>query len=212
MSENSLDKDALRYLHSNIYDFKSTAEHVESEIKRLGIRGDSWEAVPGMEDRTQHEVWVSMKTVSHFNLGVALELMLKFFLFRNNSPVPINHSLAELYDDLPAQDRQNLESIHGTILRASREKYDMMVFVNRGSQTAELPAEPPSRRNYSLRGYFEYFDQDFRLWEKRYSWERVRDGKWRHYLIDISAFVELINCAMRDIQRDQIAWPRIEDK
>ena len=71
-----------------------------------------------MEDRTQHEVWVSMKTVSHFNLGVALELMLKFFLFRNNSPVPINHSLAELYDDLPVQDRQNLESIHGTILRA----------------------------------------------------------------------------------------------
>ena len=205
MSEGSLDKDALRYLHSNIYDFKSTAEHVESEIRRLGIHGDSWEAVPGMEDRTHHEVWVSMKTVSHFNLGVALELMLKLFLFRNRSTVPTNHSLAELYDEIPARDRQKLDSIHRAIFRTSREKFNMMVFVSRESSTAELPPEPPSRRNYSLRGYFEYFDQDFRLWEKRYSWERVRDGKWRHYLIDISAFVELINRVMRDVPRDQAA-------
>ena len=158
-----------------------------------------------MEGRTHHEVWVSMKTVSHFNLGVALELMLKLLLFCNNGTVPKNHSLTELYDELPAQDRQKLDSIHGAIFRTSREKFDMMVFVSRESQTAELPPEPPSRRDYSLRGYFEYFDQDFRLWEKRYSWERVRDGKWRHYLIDISAVVELINRVMRDNPRDQVA-------
>lgn len=205
MSKGSLDRDALRYLHSNINDFKSTAEHVEAEIERLGIHGDSWETVPGMEDRTHHEVWVSMKTVSHFNLGIALELMLKFLLFRNKSNVPFSHSLAQLYDNLPPQDRQKLDSIHGAILKTSREKFDMMVFVSRESQAAELPPEPSSRRNYSLRGYFEYFDQDFRLSGKRYSWERVRDGKWRHYLIDISAFVELINRVMRDIPRDQVA-------
>ncbi len=182
MSNRSLDKDALRYLHSNIYDFKSTAEHVESEIKRLGIHGDNWEAVPGMEGRTHHETWVSMKTVSHFNLGVALELMLKLLLFRNKSNIPTNHSLVELYDELPERDQEKLESIHGVIFRTSQEKFNMMVFISRESQTAKLPPEPPSRRNYTLRGYFEYFDQDFKLWEKRYSWERVRDGKWRHYL------------------------------
>lgn len=205
MSEGSLDRAALRYLHSNIGDFKSTAEHVESEIERLGIHGDSWEAVSGMEDRTHHEVWVSMKTVSHFNLGVALELMLKLLLFRNSSVIPTIHSLTKLYDELPERDRQKLDSIHGDILRSSREKFDMMVFVSKESQTAELPPEPPSRRNYSLRGYFEYLDEDFKLWENRYLWERVRDGRWRHYLIDISAFVELINRVMREIPRDQIA-------
>ena len=205
MSKGSLDRDALRYLHSNIDDFKSTAEYVESEIRRLGIHGDSWETVSGMEDRTHHEVWVSMKTVSHFNLGVALELMLKLLLFRNSSDIPTIHSLTKLYDELPERDRQKLDSIHGDILRSSREKFDMMVFVSKESQTAGLPPEPPSRRNYSLRGYFEYLDEDFKLWENRYLWERVRDGKWRHYLIDISAFVELINRVMRDIPRDQTA-------
>ena len=40
------------------------------------------------------------------------------------------------------------------------------------------------------------------LWQKRYSWELVGKGRWRHYLSDISVFVELIDRVMRDIGRD----------
>ena len=39
------------------------------------------------------------------------------------------------------------------------------------------------------------------LWLKRYSWESVDEGRPRHYLSDISVFVELINRVMREIDR-----------
>ena len=38
-------------------------------------------------------------------------------------------------------------------------------------------------------------------WQKRYQWKLADKGCWRHYLIDISVFVELIKYVMRDIQR-----------
>ena len=39
------------------------------------------------------------------------------------------------------------------------------------------------------------------LWQKRYSWELIDKRFWRHYVSDISVFVELINRVMRDIER-----------
>ncbi|MXY66285.1 MAG: hypothetical protein F4206_01095 [Gammaproteobacteria bacterium] len=68
-----MDTAAYRLLYDYIHDFKTTAVHVESEIRRHGIRSDSWEEVAGMKGRAHHDMWVSMKTVSHFNLGIALE-------------------------------------------------------------------------------------------------------------------------------------------
>jgi len=75
---------AFRLLYDNIHDFKTTAMHVDSEIRRLGVRDDGDDAVQGMGGRTHREMWESMKAVSHFNLGTALELMLKLLLFLNN--------------------------------------------------------------------------------------------------------------------------------
>lgn len=69
----TMDTAAYRLLYDYIHDFKTTAVHVESEIRRHGIRSDSWEEVAGMKGRAHHDMWVSMKTVSHFNLGIALE-------------------------------------------------------------------------------------------------------------------------------------------
>ena len=72
-------------------DFKGAAEHVESEIRRLGILYDSWEEMLGTEGRIHHEMWVSYKTVSHFNIGTALELMLKLILHLQNIPIVSRH-------------------------------------------------------------------------------------------------------------------------
>ena len=75
----TMERAAYRLFYDNIHDFKTVAMHVESEIKRLGIRSDSDDPVPGMKGRTHCDMWVSMKSVSHFNLGTALELMLKSY-------------------------------------------------------------------------------------------------------------------------------------
>ena len=84
---------AYHLSYDNIHDFKATAIHVESEIRRHGLRDNSFDAVPGMNGRKHHDMWVSMKTVSHFNLGIALESMLKLLLFLNKIPMPRHHFL-----------------------------------------------------------------------------------------------------------------------
>ena len=74
----------FRLLYDNIHNFKTTAMHVDSEIRRLGLLNDGDDAVQGTEGGPRGEMWESMKAVSHFNLGTALELMLKLLLLPNN--------------------------------------------------------------------------------------------------------------------------------
>ena len=187
---------AFRLFYDNIHDFKTTAAQVESEIRRHGIRSDSEEEVPGMNGRTHHDMWASMKTVSHFNLGIALESMLKLLLFLNKTRIPHQHRLAELHDAIPPKCQKQLETIYHDSRAVLPQGYELVAFLN-----AATPTRPPDRDILSLRGFLDYLDQDVMLWQKRYSWELADKGCWRHYLSDISVFVELIERVMRDIRR-----------
>ena len=196
---------AYHLLYDNIHDFKTTAIHVESEIRRHGLRDNSFDAVPGMNGRRHHDMWVSMKTVSHFNLGLALELMLKLLLCLNNVPldkIPRNrrHCLTKLHDAIPAKYQKQLESTYQASRGILPEGYELIAFINTASPTPTTPG-PPNRKISSLRNFFEYFDEDVILWQKRYSWELIEEKRYRHYLSDISVFVELINRVMQDIRR-----------
>ena len=191
---------AYHLSYDNIHDFKATAIHVESEIRRHGLRDNSFDAVPGMNGRKHHDMWVSMKTVSHFNLGIALESMLKLLLFLNKIPMPRHHFLAKLHDAIPAKYQKQLESTYQASKSVLPEGYELIAFINAASPTPASPG-PPNRDISSLKGFFEYFDEDVILWQKRYSWELIEEKRWRHYLSDISVFVELINRVMQDIRR-----------
>lgn len=205
--EKKPEKDAIRFLHDNIHDFKNTAEHVESEIRRLGILYDSWEEVPGTEGRIHHEMWVSLKTVSHFNLGTALELMLKLMLFLNNITLKDVrgkqlHSLTRLYDTLPENDRLKLDALYRGIRKDYPDQFAVSGFVNRPHNSPGSSYRSPSTSILFLSGFLEYWDQYIKWWTTRYSWELVRDQEWRYYFNDFSPFVELINRTMRDMPRD----------
>ncbi len=191
---------AIRLFYDNIHDFKTTALHVESEIKRYGISSDSDDAVPDTGGRTHHDMWVSMKTVSHFNLGTALELMLKLLLSLNNKPLPNHHILTKLHDEVPDKYQKQLESTYQASKGVLPDGFELIAFFNAASPTT-APTPPLNRDISSLRGFFEYFDEDVILWQKRYSWELVEKGKWRHYISDISVFVELINRVMCGIEK-----------
>ena len=197
---------AYRLLYDSIHDFKTTAFRVESEIKRHGIdESKGGGDVPGMKGRTHHDMWVSMKTVSHFNLGTALELMLKLLLFLNKTPlgrIPKHrrHLLTILHDAIPEKYQKQLESTYQASRSVLPEGYKLIAFINSASPTPP-PEGAPNRDILSLRGFFEYLDEDVILWQKRYSWELVEEKRWRHYLSDISVFVELINRVMAGIKR-----------
>ena len=196
---------AHRHLYDNIHDFKTTAMHVESEIRRLGIRSDSDEEVPSMKGRRHMEMWRSMKTVSHFNLGIALELMLKLLLHLNRIDLTEvlrskeGHLLTKLHNAIPKLYQGQLESTFQASRCVLPGGYTLVAFINTPSHAP--PLTPQNRDISSLHGLFEYFDEDMQWWQKRYSWEQIEKGYWCHYLSDISVFVELINRVMSDIKR-----------
>lgn len=191
---------AYRLLYDNIHEFKATAMYVEAEIRRHGIRSDGNNAAPGMSGRTHHDMWVSMKTVSHFNFGIALELMLKLLLFLNKIPIPHCHFLVELYNAILEKYQKQLEATYQESRNCLPNDDKLIAFINTASPTS-TPSSPPNRDMSNLRGFFEYFDEDVILWKKRYSWELVEEQRWRQYLSDLSVFVEFINRVMREIER-----------
>ena len=91
------------HLHSSVYDYESTAILVESEIKRLGIRHDSKGYIPSMKSRRYVDAWLSIKAVSHFNLGTSPELMLKIIMVNTGEDIQHTHTLVSLYDSLPTE-------------------------------------------------------------------------------------------------------------
>ncbi len=190
--------DSYNLLYDNIHDFKKTAALVESEIKRLNIESNNLNPVPGT-GRLHQNMWESMKTVSHFNIATALELMLKLLLFLNNKKIDREHRLALLYKALPSKCRRQLEGI----FKESNKTYPenrIIVLKNTDSET-EQPIRPQEKDISTLEKMFEYFDEDVLLWQKRYSWEFIEKKRWRHYISNISVFIELINRVMSKIKR-----------
>ena len=190
--------DAFRHLTDNIQDFKTTAILVESEIGRLGLSCNSKDVVDGTNGRLHRDMWTSMKTASHFNIEIALELTFKLILRMNEIVVPTGHKghrLSYLFDGMPAMCRQNLEDIYQKFRKAPEE------LVGMASANSQTPPSLPAVDLSSLRGFLEYLDDYVRLWEKRYSWELVDKGDWRHYLLDISVLAELINDVLRESRK-----------
>ena len=192
---------ALKLLYDNVHDFKTTARHIEEEIARYGIRDDCKDVVPEAGERIHYEMWVSMKTVSHFNLGISLELMLKLLLYGNRKKPPPTHSLRDLYGALPDHVQSKLDSCYVKSFSQSVVDPDLVVFgapLPGGGPPEELL---PKRNIGCLQGLLDYFDQDMIVWQKRYSWELIGKDKWLHYMSNISVVVDFINRVMRNVHR-----------
>ena len=133
-----MERAAYRLFYDNIHDFKTTAVHVESELARHGIRSDGDDPVAGMKGRTHRDMWASMKTVSHFNLATALELMLKLLLFLNNVPLERipkgrRHLLTRLHDEIPEKYQKQLESTFQASRNVLPDGWELIAFINTAS-------------------------------------------------------------------------------
>ena len=192
--------------HDSVRSFNATARLAELEIKRRGIRSDSYEPVPNGDGLTHHDAWAAWKNVSHFNLGTALELLLKLLLFLNKAEIPKGpegHQLVKLYGRIPPKYQAQLNDVFQAVIKDLLPEggIQLRAYINAASPDTHV-GTPPNRDISSLMGFFEYLDEDVRLWQKRYSWELVDAGQFRHYLSDIEIFVELINRVMADLPRN----------
>ena len=189
-------------LYDSVRDFKHTAFHIESEIQRYGLSHERDDVVPETNGRIHREMWVSMKTVSHFNLGMSLELLLKLLMLRlTDIHAPNHHNLTKLYDLLPKKIQKLLEETYQENKNANPEGIALIAFCNSDSQKVSAAFRDDQELS-NLRAFLTYFDEDAKLYSKRYSYELVEQRAWRHYLSDISVFVGFIGQVLREVGRN----------
>ena len=193
---NMADRPDYETLACNIFDFTNTALWVEKEIESHRASDNKFDLTMTVDGRTPGAKWASMKTVSHFNLGIALELMLKFLLLRNGEDYDRTHPLTKHYKKLKPAVQQQLESTYQDTLRGCG--HDCVALI-RQPPTNQPPLE--NRPMTSLMEIFEYFDEDVELSLKRYEWGHDKQGSWRHYLNDLSPFIEFIRVVMWNTER-----------
>ena len=195
-NENNQVVAARTHLFNCILDFANAAILIEREIRCHGLRDDSQDVVPRSNGRTHHDMWGSMKSVSHFNLGIALELMLKLLLKLNDKDYENIHGLAKLLKKLPSSVQERLESTYQDSRSVLPGGYELVAFITKSSAS---PQSPLNHDLATLKDFFDYFDEDVRLSTKRYSHELIEQEEWRHYLKDLSVFIELIDRVMGDL-------------
>ena len=170
-------------------------------IRRDGLAGRERDPTPGCEPRPQkaRRWWNKrlaipnrlgvLKTASHFNIGVALELRLKCLLQLKGTTWPPGkdgHLLAKLYSRLPPEIAKRLSKLFQESTRG--RTLTLRAFIH-STTPPQRPADLPLD---TVQDLFEYMDGDMALWEKRYSWETVSAQVWRHYLDDLRPLLNFV--------------------
>ena len=175
--------------------FRQAASLIEREIVQLQVRDGDLSPLGGASGWPSHTVWESLKTASHFNLAIALELRLKCLLRLNGVKPPEGsdgHRLAKLYDLFGthgAAAEAELERLYGQA--AAEHPFTLVAFLS--SNDPNAPEGPANRPLQSLKDVFAYMDDDVRLWRKRYAWEDAASGQWQHYIDDLSALFAFLD-------------------
>ena len=176
---------------------------MEREIKEYGLTHDPQVArIDKM--KWNYDPWISKKTVSLFNLGIALELMLKLLLELHERERPTTHKLTALYDALPTKLQEELEKAYQVQLSKYADVSSIVAF--RDYKLPDRDKRPPRKTPdiTTLRGHFDYFDSDVLLATKRYSFERLSEDTWHYYIDDISIFEKLIDGVLISIGANKL--------
>ena len=177
--------------------FRQSASLTEREIARLGARGGDLSPVDGASGWPSHTVWQSLKTASHFNLAIALELRLKCLLRLNGVTPPAGrdgHRLAGLHELFGAHGVSTgagLEQLYGQA--AAEYPFTLVAFLS--TDDPAVPEGPVNRPLQSLTDVFAYMDDDVELWRKRYAWEHAAEREWQHYIDDLSALFAFLDAS-----------------
>ena len=175
--------------------FRQSAWLLENEISRLPVRQGDLSPVGGSAGWPSHSVWEALKTASHFNLAIALELRLKCLL-RLHDIVPLQghsgHSLAKLYRQFGQRGSATAGTLKELFRKANADRpFELLAFLTTDAPNA--PEDPRDRELTTLMDVFVYLDENAELWSKRYAWEAAAGEQWQHYIDDLGAFFEFLD-------------------
>ena len=170
--------------------FAQAAWLIESELRRLGASPEHDGPIGGGSTGWPSQtVWEALKTASHFNLGVAFELRLKWLLRLRDIKWPSGkegHLLTRLFALLAPEIAGQLADLF--LESTGGSAVTLRAYIH----STSLPERPADLSLNTLQEFFEFMDGDVAMYEKRYSWERVTDQAWRHYLDDLQPFLEFL--------------------
>ena len=169
----------VRLLLRMIYDFTKPVVSVEQEVARRDLQ-------PTKPEDTFN--WMALQTVSHFNLGTALELLLKLLSLRHGKGYEKDHGLARLYRELPESVQKSLRA---TYRDSRRENEFGLIAVTEDQSRPHWRG--PKRSLATIDGAIDYFDKNVAPNLKRYLFEPAQRRKqWRFFISNPKAFVDFI--------------------
>ena len=168
---------------------------IEQEISRLKVKHGDLSPIGGKSGWPSHSLWESLKTPSHFNLAIALELRLKCLLRLEDFEPPQGrdgHSRAKLYDSFDTHGKSTQAELKRLFGKATTEyPFELVAFFS--AHDPDIPEGPDDRQLQSLKDFPAYMDEDMELWKRRYAWEHASDGQWQHYINDLTAFFKFLD-------------------
>ena len=197
MSAKSETMNGVQYLRltGDARAFRQSAWLIEQEIRRLEVRQGDLSPVGGSTGWPSHSVWESLKTASHFNLAISLELRLKCMLHLVGV-VPLKgfdgHCRGRLYGQFGDAEGSTVARLEDLFRKATTDfPFDLVAFLS--TDDPKVTEGPVERRLVTLTDFFAYMDEDVEMWRKRYSWEQAADRRWQHYLDDLSALFAFVD-------------------
>ncbi len=172
--------------------FKQSAELIEQESRRLKAKPGDLSPFGGETGWPSHCVWESLKTASHFNLGIALELRLKCLLQLHDMTPCKSHLLSAHFDHLWNGQSSTAVKLVDLFRQAiNNHPFKLEAFLT--AYSPKVAVGPRNRPLNSLKEFLVYMDEDVELFKKRYSWETSMNNEWQYYLDNLNAFFEFID-------------------
>ncbi|MCY3625957.1 MAG: hypothetical protein OXH71_05935 [Candidatus Dadabacteria bacterium] len=185
-----IDGDSYLKLIGDTKAFLEATFFIEERIRELKVEDGNQNRIGGSTGWRIHNVWESLKTASHFNFGIALELRLKCILELcglHKEGRAASHNLEKIYSLIPDEISRELEDLYAHEMKNRSLK--LKAFMRSESEPTDTPSNNDLK---NLKDLCIYFDKDVKLWLKRYSWEELLNKTWVHYIEDLSPLMDFV--------------------
>ena len=172
--------------------FQLSAELIEREIRRLNANAGETSPIGEETGWHSHHVWVSLKSVSHHNLAIALLLRLKCFLSLHRLDLVYGHRLTQLFDKLniyQTQTSDELEEIYQQVIRDN----PVRLIATISSEDSTVPRDPSNSPIKSLKDSFAFLEEYVEIWTNKRSGMYATSGPWQYHFDSLEPLFEFLN-------------------
>lgn len=180
---NEYAKDQLEKLYLDSCAFWYSAKTVSKRIQQNDVKFGT-------------RIEISLTTAAMVNLGLSLELLMKYLLAITGRGVPHTHRLSSLFRQMSKELRSEMSTAYFQHLIVNSPKEDLF---RASLKNNAVPENPPRFQIQTLEGFLTYIDQ-IGAYDRRYSFEEFSQSKW-WIRVDIDWWLGLTTAFVRVANR-----------